>query len=107
MISEVYSQNGGVFNEGLLGLKKAFSFDKTFSSIQDMWNQINDAIHKKYPNLRNINGGAGFTNGGRELKLNFSNFDTVKKTVNINGAVINWDDVMGYIPKILKSNGII
>lgn len=36
------------FNEGKwLDFKKTFSFDTTYTSKQDIWNSINDAVHKK------------------------------------------------------------
>lgn len=91
-----------------LDFKKTFSFDKYFNSIQDMWNDINNAVHKKYPQLKNVDrNGPGFTNGGREFRLKFENFDSVKRKVSINGENVDWDNVIDYVFKLLKKESLV
>jgi len=102
-------ENSQNIKEGAwLDFKKTFSFDKYFNSIQDMWNDINDAVHKKYPQLKNVDrNGPGFTNGGREFRLKFENFDSVKRKVSINGENVDWDNVIDYVFKLLKKESLV
>ena len=95
-------------NESLFGgVKKALSFDTSYNSEQDAWQQINDFIHKKYPQLKNINGGPGFTNGGNEIKIYITDLDYNKKTIKLNGQLVNQDDLKNAVINLLKTNHII
>ncbi len=94
-------------NEAFLGLKKALSFDTSYNSEQDAWQQINDFIHKKYPQLKNTNGGPGFTNGGNEIKINITNLNLSKKTIMLNGQVVNQDDLKNAVINLLKANHLV
>lgn len=93
--------------ESFLGLKKAFSFDTTYDSIQDIWNHINDYVMKKNNKLKNINGSAGFTNGVTEFTVSLSNYNYVKKTVDINGIKVDFDNVLKYTESLLKKNHLL
>lgn len=100
-------QGGHHMSESMLGFKKAFSLDKTYSDVQSVWNSINDVVHKKYPHLKNINGGAGFTNGGNTLKLNFDNFNYGAKTVSINNKTVDFDNATKHVLDLIKQEHLV
>jgi hypothetical protein len=91
-----------------LDFKKSLSFDTVYSSVQDVWNSINDAVHKKYSNIKNVEkNGPGFTNGGRDLRLKIDNFKSVEKTVSINGQTVDFDNLIDYVFGLLKKEGLV
>ena len=91
-----------------LDFKKSLSFDTVYSSVQDVWNSINDAVHKKYSNIKNVEkNGPGFTNGGRDLRLKIDNFKSVEKTVSINGQTVDFDNLINYVFGLLKKVGLV
>lgn len=81
--------------------------DKSYTDIQHIWNNVNDDVLKKYPNLKNTNGGTGFTNGGRELYIKFNNYNYSKKTVDINGKTVDFDNLINYVFGLLKKEGLV
>lgn len=58
--------------------------------------------------IKNVDrNGPGFTNGGRDLYLNFDNFDSANKTININGQKVDFDNAIKHVFKLLKTNGLV
>lgn len=91
--------------EGLLGFKKALNFDKTYTSSQDAWNQINDEVHKRWKHLKNTDNGTGFTNGVREVKIKLTEFDgtSKNKTLKLNGETVNFDDLKSKVFQLVRT----
>jgi hypothetical protein len=92
-------------NEGIFsGIKKALNYDTTYISIQDAFNNVTDAMTKKYKNLKTVDG--GLTNGFKTIPVKLSDLKRSDKTIKLNGETVPMDDLVKAVDKLVKPSGV-
>ncbi len=92
-------------NEGMFtGFKKTFSLDTTYQTEQQAWNAVVNYCHKKYPGLELSDGMV--KNGPRTIPLKIERI-WKNKQLQINGKLVNMDDLLTWTDNFLKSNKMV
>jgi len=92
----------GVFS----GVRRALSYDTKYHSKQDAWNKITDYLMKKYKmiSIGSEPGTIKISNHGvSELKINIDNVNYTTRNLTVNGKVIEMDNLISYIDKLVKN----